>query len=322
MTAVTEQQKRLLTLCAIRVDNHSIDWSLLAREATRPDGLDGLYDGRISERSKYSEAASAVLSRGLIEVVDDARLRVESELGAIDESGARLTTVLDEDYPANLRLIHNLPPFLFIRGDGPSTRDLRSVCVVGTRNASELGIKQAKTAARRLAENGVTVVSGLARGVDTAAHTATLDAGGRTIAVIGTGITRTYPKENAELTERIVESGAVVSQFWPTASPASWSFPRRNVVMSGIAQGTLVIEASKTSGAKMQARLALEHGKHAFLIRSLVTNQPWAANYVATRGAIEVDDADNVLQYLVEPERLEAVAEQRRTLAQLDLGLG
>lgn len=319
--AATEQQRRLLTLCAIRVDDRSIDWSLLARESARPDGLDELYNCRIVERSKYAKAAAPLLQTGLSEVLDDAADRVESELDAAESVGAKLTTVLDEDYPANLRLIHNLPPFLFTRGESSSTRDLRSVCVVGTRNASDVGIKRARRAARGLTAKGVTVVSGLARGIDTAAHAATLDAGGRTIAVIGTGITRTYPRENADLADRIVDQGAIVSQFWPTASPASWSFPRRNVVMSGIAQGTLVIEASSTSGAKMQARLALEHGKRAFLIRSLVTAQPWAQKYVETRGAIEVDDIDEVMSYLADPKRLEAVAEQRRTLAQLDLGL-
>ena len=132
--------------------------------------------------------------------------------------------------------------------------DARSVAVVGTRDASAEGINKARKISERLVESGVVVVSGLARGIDTAAHTATLAAGGRTIAVIGTGITRTFPAENKELAGEISESGLIASQFWPSASPAKWTFPRRNVVMSGIAQGTVVVEASSTSGAKMQAR--------------------------------------------------------------------
>jgi DNA processing protein len=139
-----------------------------------------------------------------------------------------------------------------------------------------------------------------------------LAVGGRTIAVIGTGITRTYPSANADLAARIAEHGVIVSQFWPSTHPSRWTFPRRNVVMSGIAQGTVVIEATRTSGAKMQARLAIEHGKRVFLLRTLVTSQPWAQKYVAQRGAIEVGDIEDVIRHLANPERIRNVAEQRQ----------
>ena len=319
MTA-TPDQRRLLSLCAIRIDETSIDWSLLAREVTRPGGLDHLYAGRITEQSKAADAARALLAKVVGRIDDITEMRVHAELAAADEVGARLVTVLDDDYPANLRLIPNLPPFLFILGEGPTLDDLRSVCVVGTRNASKLGLRQASRMASLLTEAGVTVVSGLAKGIDTAAHRAALDHGGRTLAVIGTGITRTYPTENEALADEIRRNCAVVSQFWPTASPARWTFPRRNAVMSGIAQGTVVIEASSTSGAKMQARLALEHGKRVFLLRRLVTDQEWARNYL-DRGAIKVADVDQVLEHLADPNRVQAVAEQRRHVAQLTLEL-
>jgi DNA processing protein len=193
-----------------------------------------------------------------------------------------LITVLDEGYPRTLRLIYNLPPFLFVRGE-LLEQDLRSVAVVGTREASEQGRECAARLARQLCTAGVTVVSGLARGIDTAAHSGALAAGGRTIAVVGTGITRTYPNENTQLCEEIAASGAVVSQFWPSAPPASYTFPKRNVTMSGIAQGTAVIDASATSGAKMQARYALEHGKKVFLLSSLVQRYEWAERYAQRR---------------------------------------
>ena len=173
--------------------------------------------------------------------------------------------------------------------------------------------------AHLLAEAGVTVLSGLALGIDAAAHEQALESGGRTIAVLGTGILHSYPKENTELAERIADSGALVSQFWPSQPPTRYTFPRRNVVTSGLSQGTVVIEASKTSGAKMQARLALEHGKHVFLVRRLVTSQPWAQKYVSTRGAIEVSSVDDVLQRLRSPEAIEHVSAGRRQLA-LELG--
>jgi DNA processing protein len=309
----TEEQRRLLALCAIRVEQESIDWSLIAREAHFPGGLDGLWEGTIQEKSEATERSRRVLRRGL-KTPDEVFARVDSELEAADKAGAQLITVLDEAYPTNLRLIPNLPPFLFVRGEIRDD-DVRSVAVVGTREASDAGLRRAMKMSHLLAERGVTVVSGLARGIDSAAHRAALDSGGRTIAVFGTGITRVYPAENRELAEEIVQSGALVSQFWPTRAPGRDTFPRRNVVTSGLSQGTVVIEASSTSGAKMQARLALEHGKRVFLVRTLVTDQKWARDYVAKRGAIEVADVDEVIRCLAEPHRLRQATEQRQQLS-------
>jgi DNA processing protein len=169
--------------------------------------------------------------------------------------------------------------------------------------------------ARLLAERDVTVVSGLARGIDTAAHEAALASGGRTIAVLGTGITKCYPAENRDLAERIADSGVLASQFWPTRPPGRDTFPRRNVVTSGLSQGTVVIEASKTSGAKMQARLALEHGKKVFLVQSLVTDQQWARDYVDGRGAIEVAEVDEVTSHLAPVDRVKQKAQQSQQIS-------
>ncbi len=164
----------------------------------------------------------------------------------------------------------------------------------------------------------MTVLSGLARGIDTAAHEGCLAAGGRTIAVLGSGIRRVYPPENAGLAERIAAGGAVVSQFWPDIRPTSSTFPRRNVVMSGTGQGTVVVEASETSGARMQARLAIEHGKQVFLLASLVTDRPWARRYLDRPGATEVSDVDDIIRSLRSPAQVEQRAEQRLQLS-LDL---
>jgi DNA processing protein len=309
---VTNDQRRLLALCAIRVDQESVDWSLIAREAQFPGGLDALWEGKVQEQSATAEAAQKVLRRGLRKA-SDLYERVDAELAAAEVAGARLVTVLDDDYPANLRLIPNLPPFLFVRGDVRDA-DIRSVAVVGTRDASPAGIRRAQRMSKLLVEREVTVVSGLARGIDTAAHRAAIESGGRTIAVLGTGITKCYPAENRELAEEITRHGALVSQFWPTRSPGRDTFPRRNIVTSGLSQGTVVIEASGTSGAKMQARLALEHGKKVFLLRSLVMAQKWAQTYVQTRGAIEVAAVDEVVQYLASPDRVRRASEQRQQL--------
>lgn len=300
----------LLALCALRDDNESVDWSLIAREARRPDGIPRLLAGAVLERTVAAQRARERLMR-LLDQLPDARERVRREMDLASDVNARLITVLDDDYPPNLRLISNLPPFLFMRGRALTPDDNLSVAVVGTRKPSPEGRSAAAHLASALADHSVTVVSGLAAGIDAEAHRAALDAGGRTIAVIGTGITRTYPKENAELQAEIIERGTVVSQFWPSTSPARWTFPRRNVVMSGIAQGTAVIQASSTSGAKMQARLALEHGKRVFLHRELVTPQKWAQDYVA-RGAVEMSDVDDVLRWLAQPDRIREVTEQRQ----------
>ena len=307
---IAGEQRSLLELCAIRVDQAGLDWSLIARQALDPAGLSALCQVVIIEKSTAAAKSGPVLRTGLKrrgELSD----RVSAEVEAADRVGARLVTVLDAGYPANLRLIPNLPPFLFYRGE-LGDDGVRSVAVVGTRTASEAGIRRAARMSRLLAEQKVTVVSGLAKGIDTAAHKAALEAGGRTIAVIGTGITRCYPAENRELAESITGHGALVSQFWPTSHPSRYTFPRRNVVMSGISQGTVVIEATSASGAKMQARLALEHGKKAFLISSLVTSQPWARLYVEARGAIEVADVDEVIARLASPERVRRATEQQQ----------
>jgi DNA processing protein len=310
---IADRQRRLLELCAIRIDRASVDWSLIARQAQDPIGLDDLWQGIITERSSAAEQSRPILHEG-IKNPDRLAERVATELEAASEIGARLVTVLDDEYPANLRLIPNLPPFLFYRGE-LSDDDARSVAVVGTRHPTEPGIRRAAKMSRLLARRHVTVVSGLAAGIDTTAHRSALDEGSRTIAVLGTGITKCYPAQNRDLAEEITTSGALVSQFWPTAAPSRFTFPRRNVVTSGISQGTVVIEASSTSGAKMQARLALDHGKKVFLISSLVTSQPWAKDYVTKRGAIEVDDVHEVSDQLAAPELVLRATEQQQQLA-------
>ncbi len=299
----------LLALCTIE----GVNWNVLAREAQRPEGMTRLLAGKVAEDSRDGHATAALLGPGLDSLAERCE-RAQGEIDVAAQADARLVTVLDDAYPSNLRVIPKPPPFLFYRGE-LRRDDARSVAVVGTRRASAEGIDRAAKLASLLVQEGVTVISGLAKGIDTAAHSAVLDCGGRTIAVIGTGILRVYPKENAELAERIVERGAIVSQFWPSAPPTRYSFPMRNEVMSGISQGTAVIEASSTSGAKMQARLAIEQGKRAFLMSSLVTSEAWAKGYLEKRGAIEVNAVDDVVKWLRSPEQVEMQSSQRSQLA-------
>ena len=246
-------------------------------------------------------AERAQYARELVSRVSPADVsQAEALIERVTPQGVRLITVLDEDYPENLKLIFNRPPFIWVRGQLES-RSLRAIAVVGTRQATQEGRAAAARLAGGLAQARVTVLSGLARGIDTAAQAATIEAGGSTVAVVGTGILApAYPAENGELAEQIVETGgAIVSQFWPQAPPRKINFPRRNVVMSGMSAGTVVVEAAATSGAKMQARLALEHGKHLFLPQPLVASQDWARRYATRRGVTVVGDLDDILDELV-----------------------
>jgi DNA processing protein len=246
-------------------------------------------------------AERAQYARELVSGVSPADVsQAEALIERVTSQGVRLITVLDEDYPENLKLIFNRPPFIWVRGQLES-RNLRSIAVVGTRQATQEGRAVAARLAEGLAQARVTVLSGLARGIDTAAHTATIEAGGSTVAVMGTGILApAYPAENGELAERIVETGgAIVSQFWPQAPPRKINFPRRNIVMSGMSAGTVVVEAAATSGAKLQARLALEHGKRLFLPEPLVASQDWARRYATRPGVTVVGDLNDILDELV-----------------------
>jgi DNA processing protein len=228
----------------------------------------------------------------------------ETEIADWRRDGFELLTVLDAGYPENLRTVYDRPPILFISGR-LAPQDARSVAIVGARRASRAGLATAAHVADALARSGVVVVSGLAAGVDAAAHEAALAAGGRTIGVIGTGLRHTYPPENAALQERIAGEGAVVSQFWPDAPPSRTSFPLRNAVMSGLALGTVVVEASFRSGARLQARLALAHGRPVFLWRALL-DEPWARDVAQRPGVHVIDDPAQVMETV---ERLNALDE-------------
>jgi len=249
------------------------------------------------------QRVSALQPRLIQPMTDADLLRAREDVLAWLATRTDVRSVLDESYPMNLRSIYNRPPLLFLTGTWKEVADERAVAIVGTRKPSAEGVKRARKLARELVGAGYTVLSGLAAGIDTAAHEAALAAGGRTAAVMGTGIRRIYPAENRRLAEEIVKSGgALLSQFFPDQPPTKWTFPLRNAVMSGLALATVVIEAAATSGARMQARLALEHGRPVFLPSSLVREHAWARQYVTdgvygTR-AIEVATPDEIARRL------------------------
>jgi DNA processing protein len=218
---------------------------------------------------------------------------VVEDLHEWEAQGYRLISILDQDYPEGLRGIHEAPPVIFTRGtvlvDDPG------VSVVGSRSASPQGVALAGEIARALVDRGMTVVSGLARGIDTAAHRAALEAGGRTVAVIGTGISRAYPAENRALQEEIAARGLVLSQFWPDAPGSRQSFPMRNATMSGYGLATVVVEAGEQSGARIQARVAVDHGRQVILTDQVVARNAWAQALLGRPGVHVASGAARVM---------------------------
>jgi DNA processing protein len=259
------------------------------------------------------EAGSALALLEQLEEAGDPRLfavesasvtldQLEERVISYEKEDIQLITVLDAAYPMNLRMVHDRPPALFVRGS-LRPADERSVAVVGSRKASDAGRERAAEITRDLASHDYVVVSGLAAGIDTAAHRAALEAGGRTVAVIGTGLRHHFPRENAELQEQLGRDSAVVSQFWPGQEARRWTFPQRNAVMSGFSRATVVVEAGNKSGARMQARLAIEHGRPVFLLRSLLRHE-WAQTYAEERpNTYVVEKSEEIVHHL---ERLYA----------------
>jgi DNA processing protein len=206
-------------------------------------------------------------------------------------------TFRDPEYPAQLREIHEMPPVLFHRGS--LRADEIGVSVVGSRQASPRGLEIARSVATGLADREITVIAGLAKGIDSAAHQAALDVGSRTVAVIGTGINQVYPAENRELQEHIARDGLVLSQFWPDAPPTKHTFPMRNAVMSGFGRATIVVEAGEHSGARIQARKAVGHGRPVILTDLVVAANRWPADLIGQPG-VHVASSTAEIMSLVE----------------------
>jgi DNA processing protein len=199
--------------------------------------------------------------------------RLEQQREAWRRDGIEVVSALDGGYPESLKGVADRPALIFVAGQLRS-EDARSVAVIGSRRATEAGEAAAREIAGHLADSGYTVNSGLAAGIDTVAHTEALARGGRTVAVLGTGLRHCYPAENRDLQEHIAEMGAVVSQFWPDTPPRPENFRLRNAVMSALSLATVIVEASLRSGARIP-RLSLAQGRPVLLAEQLLA-QPWA----------------------------------------------
>lgn len=234
----------------------------------------------------------------------ESHVDLTGELRRIAVYGCRVFTQLDSEYPAPLREIYDPPIVLYVKGT-LIPADHRGIALVGSRLTTPYGIEIARKLAYQLAYTGVTVISGGARGIDTAAHQGALSAKGRTVAVLGTGINRVFPPENAELFERISSSGAVMTQF-PFNRPADkQTFPIRNRIVAGISQGTVVVEANLNSGALITANFATEYGRQVFAVPGRIDSpRSKGCHELIKKGAKLCEGAEDILcefEYLFPP---------------------
>lgn len=224
----------------------------------------------------------------------DYRRAAETEAVAFARSGARLVTFLDSDYPPLLKEIPDPPPYLYLKGSLPGTGT--KIAVVGSRLASDYGIATTARFSRELAEQGVTIVSGLAQGVDAAAHRGALQVSGSTIGVLGCGIDLVYPAGNRQLFHDMCEHGGIVSEFPIGTRPDAPNFPRRNRIISGLSRGVLVVEAAERSGSLITARFALEQGREVFAVPGNITHRASrGANSLIKQGAKLVESVADIL---------------------------
>ena len=221
-----------------------------------------------------------------------------AELKKAADLGAHVITAEDAEYPSALREIHDPPIVLYVRGQ-LTERDRNAVAVVGSRKATHYATESAKKLSFQMAYAGLTVASGLARGIDTAAHQGALAAKGRTIAVIGSGLGELYPPENAELADRIAASGAVISEFPIDTKPDRQTFPIRNRIVTGLSFGVLVVEAGANSGALISANMAAEQGRTLYAVPGRI-DAPAAlgSNRLIQQGAKLVITVDDILDDL------------------------
>lgn len=262
--------------------------------------LDRFGDAESAWRAAPSELAEAGLSLKLIERLVALREKVDLSRiwNQIQAKNIQVLTWLDEGYPQRLKEIEQPPPVLYLRGELTGEDDW-AVAIVGSRRVTPYGRQVTEKIASFLATNGVTVVSGLARGVDAIAHKAALNAGGRTVAVLGSGVDRIYPPENRALAEEMFEQGAVLSDYAPGTPPEASNFPPRNRIISGLTMAVVVVEAGETSGALITAEFAAEQGREIFAVPgNIFAPQSKGTNKLIQQGAFPLLSANDILQTL------------------------
>ena len=251
-------------------------------------------------RASIHDLKHAGLDRRSLENLLQARrqMDVEAEWERVHKAGVHVITLFDDDYPANLAQVDNPPPLLYVRG-ALQPNDAWAIAIVGTRRASVYGREVAHNLSRDLAANGITVVSGLALGVDTVAHKSAVENGGRTIAVLGSSVDQIYPPENRGLAQSIIENGALVSEYPLGTRPDAGNFPPRNRIISGLSRGVVIVEAGERSGALITAKFAAEQGRDVFAVPGSILHPGSAGcNMLIQQGAIPLLNVSDILSHL------------------------
>lgn len=267
-------------------------------------------------RASKSELEGAGVSAGLARNIasgcafEDAVTQQQK----VTDTGAAVIPYTSQHYPSRLKEIYDPPPILFARGR-VELLDTLSLAVVGTRRPTAYGNSAATRLAKDLADAGLTISSGMARGIDTAAHKAVLETGGNTIAVFGCGVDELYPAENRKLAEQIAESGLILTDFPMGTPPYPQNFPIRNRIISGISLGVLIVEGGQYSGSAITARLASEHNREVFAVPGNITSKmSWGPNLLIKQGAKLVQDWNDVVTELKPEDRRWLVRQCRSKL--------
>jgi DNA processing protein len=288
----------------------------LLREYGSPEGVFRAPLTGIEACNVPAPAAQAIFKKQLF-------WRAEKEVDALRKIGAKLVNWKEPDYPQALLQVYDPPVMLYVRGDAQILNS-PSLSIVGTRRPTVYGSQMAERMGRELAARGLTIVSGLARGIDAIAHQGATAVGGRAIGVLGTGIDVCYPKENKKLYEKVLERGAIVSEFPTGSHPAPENFPVRNRIIAGMPLGVIIVEGKQYSGSLITARLAMEFGREVFGVPGNVTQEvSFAPNLLIKQGAKLVTNAEDVIEELPTPVRAalvkaEAVEAEQRNLLLLD----
>jgi len=223
---------------------------------------------------------------------------IDREMELIERHNCDVITIEDDTYPFNLKNIYDPPPIIYIKGE-INPNNSRAISVVGSRNATQYGKSVAEWISNQLASQGIMVISGMAHGIDTAAHNGALDFGGNTIAVVANGLDIVYPPENIRLYERIINSGAVISELPMGTKPHRAHFPKRNRIISGMSLGTIIVEASSKSGALITADFALEQGREVFAVPGQIFSEPSKGTHeLIKQGAKLVDSIEDIINEL------------------------
>ncbi len=266
-------------------------------------------------QASTSDLAAAGLDNKACAALAEVRRRhdLDRELERLARLDIQVVTLLDADYPRLLKEIPNAPPLLYVRGTLAAS-DEWAVAVVGTRSPTTYGKEATRHIVTELAHNGITIVSGLAAGIDTVAHSAAIEAGGRTLAVLGNGLDTIYPERNYALAEQVMQQGALISDYPLGTRPHAANFPPRNRIISGLTLGTLVVEAGDRSGALITMNFAADQGRDVFAVPGSIFSQRSRGPHRLLRdGAIIATCADDILTGL----HLEAAQTQQEVAAAL-----